>query len=100
VILQLRAAIASLDLITLEKMMKKLMSSLLTAAIVGAFSLPAMAANTVQSVPAMPAGHAAATHAAPATAEKPIDAPRKHVASKHGAKKHVSKTHASRHKTG
>lgn len=81
--------------------MKKLMSSLVTVAIVGAFSLPVMAANTARTAPVMPAGHAAAaTHTAPATAEKPMDAPKKHVASKHGAKKHVSKTHASHHKAG
>lgn len=76
--------------------MKKLMSSLVTVAIAGAFSLPVMAANT-----AKPAGHAAAaTHIASATAEKPMDAPKKHVASKHGTKKHISKTHVSHHKAG
>ena len=74
--------------------MKKLLSSLVAATIVGAFSLPVMAATSGKTAPAMPATPAATeSHAASAVAEKPADAPKKHVAKKHTSKKHVSKKH-------
>jgi hypothetical protein len=62
--------------------MNKLMTSLFAATIVGAFSMSAIAA-TAPAAPAAPA--------ASAVAEKPADAPKKHVAKKHAAKKHVAK---------
>jgi hypothetical protein len=64
------------DLNTLEKQMNKLMSSLIAATIVGAFSLSAIAADA-------PAAPAAAT-----AAEKPAAAPKK----AHSTKKHTTKT--------
>lgn len=81
--------------------MKKLMSSLVAATIVGAFSLPVMAASAAKTDSAMPAGHAATENrAASAIPEKPLDAPKKHVAKKHTAKKHVSKKHVAHDKAG
>ena len=57
--------------------MKKLLSSLVAATIVGAFSLPVMAATSGKTAPAMPATPAATeSHAASAVAEKPADAPK------------------------
>lgn len=66
--------------------MNKLMSSLLAATIVGAFSLSAIAADASKATPA-----AASTPAASAMSEKPADAPKKHTAEKVVAKKHTAK---------
>jgi hypothetical protein len=74
--MQLQSAIAFQLMITLEKLMNKLMSSLVAATLVGAFSLSAVAAETAKTIPA-----------AAATAEKPAAAPKK----AQEAKKHVVK---------
>lgn len=66
--------------------MKKLMTSLVAATMVGAFSLSALAADTY------PAN--SATPATAAIAEKPAHAPKKHV-----SKQKASKKHTAKHKT-
>ena len=71
--MQLRSAIAFQLMITLEKQMSKLMSSLVAATIVGAFSMSAIAADAAKAAPAAAAtpAAAAAPAAVAATAEKP-----------------------------
>jgi hypothetical protein len=74
-------------LITLEKLMSKLMTSLVAATIVGAFSMSAFAAEATKATPATPAG------ATTPAAEKPAAAPKK--ATKKRVKKHATKATTS-----
>ncbi|NDP47367.1 MAG: hypothetical protein GZ085_03050, partial [Sulfuriferula multivorans] len=74
--------------------MNKLMSSLVAATIVGAFSLSAIAADASKAEHATPA--VAVTHVSSTMAEKPADAPKKHAAKKVASKKHAAKSAATK----